>query len=172
MEQTRSEQMYYHWISATAQFDYFVSGVSLAITGYLAARLEPVRVALTPAGLEILAVLLMLGCSVASLKRVEAIVTLTGAMHRRLHQEEVAGGLKKAATGGSMVRNEATGDVFSAAQALELAFAAKAGAKATAADTAKWADRAWSWYRWRNRLLYSGLVAYALSQILAAYWMP
>jgi hypothetical protein len=90
-------------------------------------------------------------------------------MHQKLFRQEAAGALTSAAAEGGTLINKSTGDIFSAARALELA--------KSHSEIANFADELIDkrkgavefWYVARNWLLLLGLLALVASKVIGAY---
>lgn len=80
----RSDQAYHELQKLSARFDYFMAGLSIAATGYLAADLGPLDLGWNVQGLNVLAVVLALASALGALKRIEAMITTGWGMYARL----------------------------------------------------------------------------------------
>jgi len=169
MSTDRSDTVYFRWLEASQKFDYFVAALCLALVSYLAGTLDALRLGIDAATVELASILSILGAGFCGLKRIEANVTLLGAMHRRLYLEESAGSLKGAAATGDVQLNIATGELWTPRESLQKAQTNQAAAGKTKHVEKKWGSKAQNWYRWRNRLLIGGLVALIGARVLAGY---
>jgi hypothetical protein len=169
MSTERSDQLYAHYLEAAQKFDYFVTGVSLALVGYLGQALHPANIGWNPATIELLSIVTLLGSAVSGLKRIETNVTLIGVSHRRLYEQEAAGSAASAALSGGAAINKSTGEVFSAAQLVYKARYYQVGAEVTKEKLDKLATESGRWYRVRNASLIVGLGLLILSRILPTF---
>jgi len=159
----RSEEAYARWIDATLKFDYFIAGVTLAATGYIATTLSDGIG--TGRWFNFTSALLVSFSSFSALKRIEAALVVMMAGGRKLAEYEAKGALTQATASGTVLNVE-TGETFDPMRAAVLAISAGRKAEAHAADERKWADKARGWYHRRNASLILGLLIYMGSRAL------
>ncbi|HSS50357.1 MAG TPA: hypothetical protein VLX28_15580, partial [Thermoanaerobaculia bacterium] len=104
-EQT-STKTFELWLEAAQKFDYFMTGLTAAIVGYLAPMLQPKRLGWNPQTVELLALILLLAAVLAGLKRIEASVCVLSVGVARLQQGEAAEELYQAMTSGALLSRE------------------------------------------------------------------
>lgn len=169
MSNERSDKLYEYWLQASQKFDYFVTGVCLALISYLANTLRPIPIGLNSNTLLLLATICLLAAALSGLRQIEATVTLLQVMHSRIYKAEVAGNLISAAAEGGMLINRQTGDLFTPQDAAREGRAAQAVIPSIEKTQEKWASSAHRWYRWRNRFLLIGLTGVLVSKVVAGY---
>jgi hypothetical protein len=169
MSTERSDRAYAAYVEALQKFDYFVVGVSLALVAYLGATLRAIPLGWNAPAIELAAIVSFLLSAIAGLKRVEAIVTLLGAMQKRLYEEEAAGALTKAAASGGPALNESTGQVMGAAALMFQAQYHRAGVGVITKHQESIGARSGFWYRSRDFFLVLGLALLVFARIIAAY---
>lgn len=172
MTTERSDAVWDAWRDSSDKFDYFVTGLALALVGYLGADLEPVRLGLNSATVEVASVLSFLGAAITGLLRIETNVSVLGATQRRVYLEEMAGSMTDAALKPGTHLNTATGEVMTAATASLRAQAATQAAGKVGEKLETEADRSEHLYTARTWLLSGGLVLLIVSRILPAYLPP
>jgi hypothetical protein len=169
MSTDRSDRAYGYWLEAAQKFDYFVTGVCLALISYLAGTLKATPIGFNSSTLQLLSIISILMAALSGLKQIEATVTCLAAMHRRLYREETAGVLMGAATEGRPILNRKTGDVMTAEDAILRAHSSKEAVQSLTTSQDKWIASANRWYKWRNRLLLIGLSGVIISRTIAGY---
>lgn len=169
MTKGRSEAAWHAWRESSDKFDYFVTGIALALVGYLGSELEPVRLGWNGSTLEVASVILFLGSAIAGLRRIETNVLLVGLMQRQLSHQERAGALTDAGLKAGLFINRATGEVFTGTQAQAGAQASTELADELTPKLKREAGRSERLYRWRNWLLVGGIVALIASRLAPAY---
>ena len=168
MTTERSDVVYGYWRDATDKFDYFVAGVTGALTAYIGQHVRPTQLGINAGSLELLALVLLVLSVVMSFKRIETNIEVFKAMHARLYSEETRGSMIAAAGRGTAL-NTATGDVFSSAQLLELAELHDGRVKQMRSTLDSLAAASLSYYNWRNRLLLNGFAILVFARVIPAY---
>ena len=164
MATDRSDTLYFSWREAQDKFDYFTTGAALALLGYIVPNLEPARLgAELTTWIEVAAATALLVSAYAGMKRIEAGITTLGANYAKLRAHESAGALSGAAMSGGSLINKSTGEVLSAAQAMNYASGHFAQAAAVDDDLRKWAAKAEFWYKIRNWFIVLGLLLLILA---------
>jgi hypothetical protein len=168
MSDPRSVRVYFAWLDASQRFDYFVTGVSVAMVGYLAStvKADPYSVSST---LEVLALILILASAYVGLRRIEATLVAMQLDGKRLASGEAAGALKYIhRTGGRSLRTS-TGEIIEANEAGRRANEQTAFSADVERLEQQWMDRAAGRYRWRNLLLLSGILVLVSARVVHAY---
>jgi hypothetical protein len=111
MPTPRSDVAYGYWREASDKFDYFVTGVTGALTAYVEQTLHPFRLGANPQTIELVALVLLVSSVVVGLKRIEATIQLYGLQQNRLYREEARGALVKASQH-PMAINTSTGELL------------------------------------------------------------
>lgn len=88
---------------AEQKFDYFMTGLSAAIVGYIAPKLQPNALGLNPQTLELVSMLLFVGAVFAGFKRIEATIQLRRAVGLRHQSTEFASEIQDALRGEGQV---------------------------------------------------------------------
>lgn len=169
MSTDRSDTVYGYWREASEKFDYFVTGLALALVGYLGADMNSVRIGVTPEGMQAIAAVLLLLSAGAGLKRLEVSVAIYKIMHMRLYSEESAGAIGAAAAGGGTLYNASTGAYVSPEHAAYQYHYHRAGVQVTKEQLDGLVASATRWYSVRNGFLMAGLVVLVSSRVLPAY---
>jgi hypothetical protein len=171
METERSDRAWDAYQQASARFDYFMVGLSSALTGYLGPRLALQPLGFNPSTMEFAAVVSFALSIAAGITRLEWIVAAIAGNHGRLYHEEAAGALASTAMKSDALLNAATGEVLTKDEAILKARGHKANADATREKLTTVIRRAERAYKWRNVLFYAGIVFLVASRLLAAYPM-
>ena len=169
MTHERSDRAWEAYLRASDKFDYFVLGIAGALTAYLGERLN-----LSPLGWNSstiqLASVVSLGASMyAGFRRIEWGVVAVGANHRQLHHGEAAGALVDIAQQSDALLNIATGDILPRGEALLRAQQHKLDANAMKQPIDRAVVRAERAYRWRNLLLFLGILLLVAAKVFEAY---
>lgn len=168
MPTERSDTAYGYWRESSEKFDYFVAGVSGALTAYIGQHIRPIPLGINAGTFELLALVLLVASVVMSFKRIEIQMSIFKGIHARLYAEEARGSMVEAAMKGPGL-NVATGDVFAPDQMLEVAEFHRAHAAEMKEILDKLVVRSGRYYTWRNRLLLNGFAVLVFSRILPAY---
>ncbi len=169
MATDRSDKVYEQWLAASQQFDYFVTGVSVALVGYLGAAFKASPLEWNASSVELASLVTLLASAFAGLKRVETTTALLKQMQARLYHEEAAGSATAAMLAGGQQYNQSTGQVRSQQELAverELHLGMVTKLRPVLDDLAGEAGR---WYRLRDFLLVLGLLFLIGSRIVAAY---
>lgn len=169
MATDRSDKAYDYWRDASLRFDYFVTGLTGALTAYVGQTIKPHRIGLNPESLELLALLLLVGSVVAGLKHIESGVEAFRAMHSRLYHYELRGALVEAATKSGVLFNRATGDMVDQRAAAYEAQLHGEAAQKVESNLEKIGKASVRYYKLRNRLLFVGFLLLVAGRILPAY---
>lgn len=165
----RSDKAYEYWRDAALRFDYFVTGVSGALTAYVGQSLKPHRIGLNPQSLELIALLVLVASVVVGLKRIEAGVDLFRVMHANLFHNEARGKLIESASKGGVFINTSTGDMISAAEMIQTADLHRKEADETLSARNLRVEEATRYYKIRNYLLLGGFLLLIVARIIPAY---
>lgn len=168
MPHDRSDKVYEYWREASQRFDYFITGISGALTAYIGQSIHPTRIGFNTQSVELLALTFLVVSVVLGFKRIEANVGVFKLMHNRLFSEEARGSLIKASQGGNVI-NTATGNIYSPEMVLSLAEGQQLQVEAIKPVLEQWIKRSDTFYKWRNRFLIGGFLILVVSKILPAY---
>lgn len=147
MSSERSVTIYGSWLSAVQQFDYFMTGLALAMVGYIGANLDGSSLRLNGEGTIVVAGLLLLGSAAAGLQRIELGIEILLLNYRKLDALERS---KQVAGRDSRVAGNLRAFAGHASKQLE-----------------KLADRSKIYYRVRNILLLSGFGLLLIARVTA-----
>jgi len=156
------------WLQAAQKFDYFMAGLSAAVTAYAAKTVTPAPIALSPGTLDLLGFFFFLVASVAAFKRIETFNAGLKVNYGKLDAEDRAASLEGALEQDLevIVRGEGPRSPE------EVAKTAKGWRKAAASlDTTldKLGRKAVTYYNLRNAALLCGVLALVASRIWASY---
>ncbi|NOT09866.1 MAG: hypothetical protein HOP28_16860 [Gemmatimonadales bacterium] len=168
MSTDRSDRVYFSWLDSAAKFDYYVTGVALALVGFLGATFTIGRFGLNPSTLELGALGAFLAATIVGFKHLESQVSFLSAMHRRLYEEESAGAIASAASQGRTMLNTSTGRVYSTLQLVEQLYSHKVGTTAASERLDELVVILKRRYRNRNAFLLGGFCLLVLARILPA----
>lgn len=169
MSLDRSDKAYDYSRDASMRFDYFMAGLTGAITAYAGQTVKPVRLGYNPETLGLVALLLLIISVVAGLKQIEVGVQFYKTMHRLLYHAEARGNIVVAAVEGGTVINKGTGDIYDTGQLAlkarehEVKRGALEGRMESLNRRAAWC------YRIRNGSLLVGFLLLVASRVLPAY---
>jgi hypothetical protein len=171
MAENRSDMVWEHWYRASEKFDYFMAGLSSALTAFDAQSLEKVRPGLNAAGLQAVSAVLLCGAVAVSLDRLRYNVAGLSANHQKLYHSQRRGslvaGLMKSGPG--VLVNTETGEAFSAADAHKAVAYHDNALAQIEPQAARFKKRSEAGYKIRDWLLISGLAVYVASQIWKAF---
>lgn len=156
------------WRSSAQRFDYFMAGLSAAVTAYAAKTVTPAPLGATPATLELLGFAFFLIAAVAAFKRIEYFNTGLKVNYGKLDGLEKAEGLEKAMDEGLDVVERGHGP-----RRREEVASAAAGWRTSAASLSSTLDelgrKASRYYNLRNVALLCGVLALVAARIWASY---
>jgi hypothetical protein len=168
MTQERSDYLYDRWLEGSQKFDYFVSGVTLALIGYLSANTAATALGWNASTLQLASLAVLLLSAVCGVKRLEAVVATLAVMQHRVHVEESFRQHTEAAVAGGPHVNVATGEVLTGPDLSKRTEELSQRAAATSGPQGEWIARTNLWYRCRNWLLIAGLSLLVIGRWLAA----
>jgi hypothetical protein len=165
----RGLKAYFAWLEGAQRFDYFVTGVSLALVGYVVSNLTAAPFALNSSSLEAAGVIILLASVYAGFRRIEASLVSLQATGQRLLAGGAAGALKDISrrTGPSLRMN--TGEVIGPGDAAQRSADQHRLYIEAARQEGDWSKRAFGWYGRRNFLLMLGVLVVVVARILRAY---
>ncbi len=153
---------------AEQKFDYFVTGLTGALCGYIAEGYAATKVGLNDSTLELVAILILIVSFWLGFKRIQWGIVVKQLNAFRLDSLEKKGDLTVNFQGGPLV-NEGTGDVYLPDTVLKLiqAHGSKASAFQKALDVAN--KKARLCCDWRNRCLFAGFIVLLIAKVAGAY---
>ncbi|MCC7131795.1 MAG: hypothetical protein IT352_04075 [Gemmatimonadales bacterium] len=167
MSDRRSVRLYELSTESAEKFDYFLVGLAAALAAYLGRDLNVGKLGWNPETIATAALVAFVLSVGAGLIRLELRVTILGVASRRLEHQESAGKHMEASAPGNLMINQAAGTLHTPDDLREAARKHHHRAEGLMAEEKKLADRALAAYRWRDRLLVSGLGLLALSRVVA-----
>lgn len=172
MSEKRSDLVWEQWLQGSQKFDYFVAGLSSALTAFVAQSLERAKLGLNATGLEAVSAILFCGAVAAALDRLRFHVAGISANHKELYHREGRGNLVSALAAGKqgMLFNSETGDVFPVADVHKKIAAHERALAQIEQQGEKFRLRAERSYKVRDWLLIGGLVVYVASRIWKAFF--
>jgi hypothetical protein len=168
MATERSDAVYGYWRESSEHFDYFVTGLTGALTAYIGQTLTPHRIDVSPESVALLALVIFVLSVILGFKRIETNVTIFKLMHQRLYSEEFRGALL-ATSQGKPIINASSGDVLSPGQVLRQAQEHQIRVGVLSEELDKLIAHSGSFYAWRNRSLVAGFTLLVASRLLPAY---
>lgn len=169
MGQQRSDVAHEGWRTSAEKFDYFITGITGALAAFIGQNLQPERLGLNSATIELAALGLLIAAVVCGMRRIETHITLLRLQSRRLYELERSGAAVDAALKGGVFVNRETGDVLSAEQLRRISMMGKDEALRLDAPLAELMERSLALYRWRNRTLLLGFATLVFARIMPAY---
>lgn len=169
MPTDRSDKLHAEWRAATEKFDYFILGVTCALSAFIGQGYRPERLGLNPAALELVALLVFVLAVVAGFRRIEKTLLVTVLNSRELHAFEARGGMVAKMQSGQTLINEATGQFFSSEQAAARVVELTKTIKETQPVLEAAKSAAYRHYRLRNSLLLLGFLLLLSARIWSAY---
>jgi hypothetical protein len=170
MSESRSVATHQQYLEALQKFDYFIAGLTGALSAYIAQNWKPQKTAhLGPETLELVALLLLFAAAVAGFKRIECTIATLRLNASWLHTLEnrgaIAGAIQESE--GRPMFNALTGEYLSPLDASQRYHALSEAAP----ELQKKLDRAATeTNRWRNRLLVSGFAVLLTARFTALFW--
>jgi len=169
MPTDRSDKAYEYWREASQRFDYFITGLTGALTAYMGQTIKPHQIGLNPESLELLAIMILIGSLITGFKRIETTITIFKVMHDRLYNEEARGSLLTASQQGTAVINEASGDIIQPNEVQTLSKIHQTRAETAQEKLNVLTASSKKYYDWRNWLLILGFFLLVAARILPAY---
>jgi hypothetical protein len=168
MPTPRSDSSHSYWRESAEKFDYFVTGVTGALTAYVGENIHPIRLGLNAPTVEVIALALLTGSVIYGFKRIEAMVHFQRLQTQQLYAQE-ARGSNLVATQSPAVINVSTGEVYTPKQLAERAEAFRVAGEKLEPIIEAAAVMGLRYYRWRNRLLVIGFITLVIARLLPAY---
>jgi len=168
MSTERSDSVLNYYRSASEKFDYFVTGLTGALCAYISQTFTPERISVSPASLELVALLTLIASVVAGFKRIEvSLVTARYNAHTLRLQEQRGQLVSK--LGSFPLVNSATGEILDPATVqnkLQLISEVLPEFEKSSAENAEASGR---WYHTRNWLLMAGFLMLVAARVWHAY---
>jgi len=164
----RSDSVFAYYRSASEKFDYFVTGLTGALCAYISQTFTPERISVSPASLELAALLTLVASVIAGFKRIEASLVTTRYNAHTLRLQEQRGQLMSKLSG-SPLFNSATGEVISPVSVstkIQVITEVLPEFEKSMSDNA---EASGNWYHARNWLLAVGFLMLVASRVWRAY---
>ena len=168
MGSERSDSVFAYHRAASEKFDYFVTGLTGALCAYISQTFTPERISLSPASLELAALLILVASVFAGFKRIEISLVATRYNAHTLRLQEQRGQLVSK-LGGSPLVNSATGEILSPVSVqtkIQVITEVLPEFDKNATDNS---EASGNWYHARNWLLMVGFLMLVASRVWHAY---
>jgi len=169
MAENGSVRAYEAWRDAAQRFDYFTTGISTAVLGYLVPQLQPARIGCSPETLELLALLVLVGSVFAGFKRIEGSVHLLRLGHSRLAHVENANALTAAVGEQVPLYSRETGKLVASEKIMEMVNAHGELVGTVKNLETKVSNRVRLWYSARYYLLIGGFLLLLAARVWKGY---
>lgn len=166
MTHERSDAAHFAWEQAAQRLDYFLTGVSAALVGYVGQSLELTQIGLNRGTGEIIAVALFAGSFWGGVRRLEAVTTGQRFNASRLFHSEAADEISRAAQTGELHVSPDGNEVFLPAHLQVASRDHRALVEALSEAIERSNEDSLRRYRWRNRLLIGGFVVLVGARLL------
>lgn len=168
MSTERSDSVFNYYRSASEKFDYFVTGLTGALCAYISQTFTPERISVSPASLELVALLTLIASVVAGFKRIEvSLVTARYNAHTLRLQEQRGQLVSK--LGGFPLVNSATGEILdpvTVQNKIQIISEVLPEFEKSSTENAEASGR---WYHIRNWLLMAGFLMLVAARVWHAY---
>ena len=170
LNDARSVVAYNHWRHASDKVDYFMLGISTALTAYFGQNLITTKIGVNPSTLELASLFLFAASVLAGLERIKAMVTALGAESGYLAAFERAGNIRTAVEkgGGANLLDSVSGETFSIAAALKEIAIQDQHCATLERQKDKWKEYAECVYKCRDRCLMCGVVLFTGAKLWLA----
>ncbi len=167
----RSDRVWESWRQASEKFDYFVAGLSTALTAFVAGGLPTTKPTTGATILEVASAIVLCVAVGLSIERIRANVTSLAVGHRSLYYNEARGRLVAllAEGGGPQMINESTGEIFPTADAPKKIDAYTRTIEELEPQSARWTKRGERAYTLRDLALLVGLGLYVGARVWKAF---
>ena len=165
MSDTRSDRVHALWFESSARFDYYLTGLSVALIAYWGKNLSPPTAAISRDSLLAVALLVLLVSVLLGLLRMEKDIRATGLNFEHLYLSEQAQILESASTQGPVLHDMVHGADQTPAQVKLRAERYRSASKQEERRAASLALAAQRLYMWRGRTLAAGLLLAIASRL-------
>lgn len=166
MPDMKSDRVYALWFESSARFDYYLTGLSVALIAYWGKNLSPPTAVLCRETLLAVGLLVLLCSVLLGLLRMEKDIQATGLNFEALHLSERAQSLESAAAQNSLLHDVGHGVIQTPEHARLLAKRCQDAANETVEAASALGIAAQRLYRWRGRAFAMGLLFAIASRIL------
>ncbi len=167
---SQSEKIHDEYRQASDKFDYFITGVTIAICGFLVQTYQPIKLSLWPltsGTLELMAIIAFLLSIFFGLMKIEKGLEVKRVNYWHLKASEERDAMRQGAQGISAISIE--GNYISPDQTASLFSFLDKKAKETRKDCDTYANHAGFCYSVRNCLFLAGISFQVVSKIIEAY---
>jgi len=170
MSDPRSVKLWEHWRESSEKLDYFVLGISAALTAYLGQNLTVRSLGFDPATAELVSLMCLALSVLAGLDRLRSAVANLAAQTALLEEQERTGALETVLKkgGGRTVIDEVSGATCSVELAQARVNKGEAAIASLTGQVFKWRRRSERAYNWRDWLLAVGVILFAVAKVWAA----
>ena len=168
MTTERSDKAYSYWKESSERFDYFLTGVTGALTAYIGQGLMPAKIGVNSTTVALISVLCLVASIICGLRRIEKTILIYKLQAERLYNEEKRGMLLSE-SGGVGLYNKASGEVYSPQEIRIEAEKSRLYIEKLREGLEKGVESASSYYIWRNIFLFVGFILLIVSRIMPAY---
>ena len=164
----RSDSVFTYYRAASEKFDYFVTGLTGALCAYISQTFTPERLSISPASLELAALLTLVVSVIAGFKRIEASLIATRYNAHTLRLQEQRGQMVAKLSRAPLV-NSAAGEILnpvSVQTKIQVIAEVLPEFEKSANDKA---EASGNWYKTRNWLLMVGFLMLVASRVWRAY---
>jgi hypothetical protein len=167
MNLERSDKAHEWWLQSSERFDYFITGLAGALAGYIGKSASLVAIGFNQATLEVVAASAFVASFVFGLRRIEFANVLRRLTSDRLYHHAAAEGAEEASWEPTQMKVDyARGELWLPEQLKSKAQDHRLRGESIEAASRIAMSKAYSAYKWRDRLLIGGMIALIGSRIL------
>ena len=166
MPEKRSIIAFEYYREGEQRFEYFITGISMALCAYVGQTLQAQKFGLNPYTLEVLSLALVVTSIIFGFKRIEVGISLKSLNHQMLHLGEVRGVLVSNPQG---FINQLSGEVLTPDEIKKRIATINKDLPNIEKDMKSAQDKILKYYRCRNWLLLCGFIGLFASKILPPY---
>lgn len=164
MSDERSINLIYRHTDAIEKFDYFLTGLAVALVGWIAGQPTALQVDSISSALELSALTALLGSAYAGLKRVEAHIEVLRMNALALRGEETASTRARALSSQAVVFDSDSRKPIDRSELQESVDEQRRLTKKAKRLLGEASEKGGKWYRARSRLLIAGFIFLVLSR--------
>lgn len=168
MSEQRADWVFGKWFDTAIQFDYFATGMCLAMLGFVATHLPTPLFTGIRGGAALVATLMLVAAIICGVKRAESMVLLIHTTAQRVYLEHMSMTLNEGILANKPVSDTLLGLVISKAQAEHMVDQNRMTIVEIKKDEQEIGDRAALLYRTRSVLAVIALFAILLYQAIPA----
>ncbi len=165
MSETKSDRVHELWYNSARKFDYYITGLSVALVAYWGKLLSPTTNFVSRESLLALGLLVLLVSIYLGLRRMEKDIEATASNFRYLFLAEQAEVLESASAQSTLLHDVTQGSIQTPAQVKQRAGKFRSASKHAEDKTADLGRVSQKLYKWRNRALGFGLLLAIASRL-------